>query len=111
KIANVLYIFSKLLTLVGAVLAFSETYFKVTYLSFIAGAITLMSVLILQLGDFSQKESKRKTYMANEILRSLNIDGIPELNDNNIYYSNNEKKIDIDINEINQLKNQSIINS
>lgn len=81
KIANCLYIFSKLLNLVGAVLAFSESYFKVYYLSLSAGIIMLLSTLILQLGDFTQKESKRNTYEANEILRSLDITGIPELDD------------------------------
>lgn len=94
KIGNILYIVSKLLTIVGAVLAFSETYFQVTYLALASGIITLLGVLILQLGDSSQKESKRKTHEANDILKSLNIDGVPELDDEakNNDNNNNDNK-------------------
>ncbi|ARF08797.1 hypothetical protein Catovirus_1_847 [Catovirus CTV1] len=81
KIGNFLYILSKLLTLVGAIVAFTETYFKVIYLALASGIITLLGVLILQLGDYAQKESKRKTNETNEILRMLDISGVPELDD------------------------------
>lgn len=91
KIGNFLYILSKFLTIIGAVLAFSETYFRVVYLSFAAGIMTLLAVLILQLGDFANKESKRKTYAANEILRSLNISEVPEIIDDVKDAKNNAK--------------------
>ena len=99
KIANCLYIFSKLLTLSGAVLAFCETYFRVTYLSLSAGIVTLLSVLILQLGDFAHKESKKKTFEANEILRSLNITGVPEIDDD---IKKNHSDINHNVNNIDQ---------
>lgn len=93
RIANILYIFSKILTIIGAVLAFSETFFQLFYLSFASGVVTLLSVLILQFGDFAQKERKRRTHEANEMIRTLKVKPT-------IKIENKNEKEDIEIDPI-----------
>lgn len=100
KFANLLLIISKFTVLLGAVFAFSQTYFQVYYLSFISGIISLFGVLVAQLADFFYKESKSRTIQANSILTSLGLKDLPDIIDQ----SQN-------LNNYNNIRNQSDINN
>lgn len=79
KIANVLYAFSKFLIMIGSMIAFFESYFQIAYLALISGSISLLGVLILQYGDFANKQQKKNTHDLNIILTSLNLKTIPQI--------------------------------
>jgi hypothetical protein len=51
---------SKILVALGSVLSFSSGYFDNPHLSFIAGAISALSLFTLQFSTFSYKEHKKK---------------------------------------------------
>lgn len=80
KAANYAELLSKLLTTSATVLAFSAgAYPDQSYLSFIAGCTGAVAMACLSLSSYFKSEEKERTQQANQILKVLHIDSIPEL--------------------------------
>jgi hypothetical protein len=84
-------------TFVGlcGVFSFASGNYQNQNFSFIAGTISVLSLVCLQFSSYAKKESKRKTDDLNKILSKLNISNMPEFNSEN--YKNNNKNDDIDL--------------
>lgn len=79
KIGSFCYTISKILFVFSAAFSFADPYYPERDFSFYSGCITLVAGFLTQYGDYSLKESKRKTTEANQILQKLGIDGVPEI--------------------------------
>jgi hypothetical protein len=71
---------SKLFIGVGGIISFSSGFYGYPTLSFISGAISTISLVLLQYANFSYKESKKATSDLNILLDNIGIKKIPELN-------------------------------
>jgi hypothetical protein len=75
-------LFSKVLTGAATIVAFAAgAYTEYTYLSFIAGCIGTGAMVCQQFSTYAKGESKERTEQANKILKVLNIDSIPDLDE------------------------------
>lgn len=86
---------SKLFIGVGGIISFSSGFYGYPTLSFISGAISTISLVLLQYANFSYKESKKATTDLNILLDNIGIKKIPELNTNtqdNDVMMNNSKQ-------------------
>ena len=79
RIGNYLLILSQITAICASILAFSESYFKIGYLSFISGCVSLLSIFFGQRADFSYKESEKRTNEANVILKSLSLKTVQDI--------------------------------
>jgi len=92
---------SKIFVALGGVVSFSSGYFSYPILGFVAGAISTVSLAMLQFSSFAYNENKKRTDELNVTLSKLNIDTVPEMN-----MSTNRIDNDIDSNnELNKYKN------
>jgi hypothetical protein len=95
---------SKILISIGCILSFASGYNNNKLLSFFAGCTSTISLTCLQLSSFFYKEYKKHTEELNIILKKLNIDTMPIIDDiKNIDKINKIDKID-KINNIDQLQ-------
>lgn len=89
---------SKIFVGLSGVFSFASGNFQNQNFSFIAGTISVLSLVCLQFSSYALKESKRKTDDLNKILTKLNISNIPEFNTSENYkYKSYNKQDDIDI--------------
>ena len=75
---------AQLLMGISVVLAFAAGYFDHYILSFIAGCMGTISMVVLKFSSYAMKESKERTDQVNLILRKLGIDTIPIVNTDSI---------------------------
>jgi hypothetical protein len=71
---------SKLFIGLGGIISFSSGFYNYPTLSFISGAISTISLVLLQYANFSYKESKKATSDLNILLDNIGIKKVPELN-------------------------------
>ncbi|XWV26896.1 hypothetical protein QJ857_gp0154 [Tupanvirus soda lake] len=70
---------SHILTGVSAVLAFAAGFFDYKELSFVAGCLGTISLVLFQFSYYATKESKERTKQVNRILDKLGIDEIVDI--------------------------------
>jgi len=73
---------SKILVAVGSIISFSSGYFNDPLLGFLAGSISTMSLATLQFSSFAYIENKKQGQDLNVLLKKLNLDVIPVLEQN-----------------------------
>lgn len=71
---------SKMFIGVGSITSFASGVYGYQTLSFISGAISTLSLVLLQYANFSYKESKKATSDLNILLDNIGIKKVPELN-------------------------------
>lgn len=71
---------SKFFIGLGGIISFSSGFYNYPTLSFISGAISTVSLVLLQYANFSYKESKKATSDLNILLDNIGIKKVPELN-------------------------------
>lgn len=76
---------SKIFVGLSGVFSFASGNYQNVNFSFIAGTISILSLVCLQFSSYSIKESKRKTEELNNILSKLNISTIPIFEKNTEY--------------------------
>ena len=72
---------SKILVAIGGVLSFSSGYFDSNVLSFVSGSISVVSLALLQFSSFGFKQAKKRANDLNILLKKLDLDTIPVLDD------------------------------
>lgn len=72
---------SKVTIVVGGVLSFSSGYFNSNILSFVSGSISVISLALLQFGTFGFKQAKKRANDLNILLKKLDLDTIPVMDD------------------------------
>jgi len=83
---------SKILVAIGGVLSFSSGYFDSNILSFASGSISVISLALLQFSSFGFKQAKKKANDLNILLKKLDLDTIPVIDDDpdDLVISNNK---------------------
>jgi hypothetical protein len=81
--------FSKILIACSGILSFSSGYYDTPILGFLAGSSSTLSLASVQFSSYCFKESKDNTEELNKLLTKINLDTIPEYNNE---ISNDEKK-------------------
>lgn len=71
---------SKIFIGIGSILSFASGVYDSKELSFAAGAISVISMVLLQYATFSYRESSKSTQDLNILLDSIGIKKIPEMN-------------------------------
>ena len=61
---------------IGVVLAFSAGYFDNSVLSFVAGCVETMGIVLKQFSSYSHKESVERTKQVNTLLTELGLDNV-----------------------------------
>jgi hypothetical protein len=85
---------SKITVAIGGVLSFSSGYFGSNMLSFISGSVSVLSLSFLQFGTFGFKQSKKKSHDLNILLKKLDLDTVPIIDDEQgVLTSGNNKSI------------------
>ena len=79
KISMALFIMALILTSAATVLTFAVAYQNTSWLGLIAGCINVLGGVFSHLSLLTKGESKRLTGQANEILKQLDIDGVPDI--------------------------------
>lgn len=97
---------SKIFVGLCGVFSFASGNFQNQNFSFIAGTISVLSLVCLQFSSYALKESKRKTDDLNKILTKLNISNMPEFNTENYHKTLNIKNDDIDLENQDNQDNQ-----
>jgi hypothetical protein len=64
---------------ISAIVAFSAGFFSINILSFIAGCLGTISIVLSKFSSYSLKESKERTDQVNIILSQLGIENIPDI--------------------------------
>lgn len=72
---------SKILVATGGVLSFSSGYFNSNILSFVSGSISVVSLALLQFSSFGFKQATKRANDLNILLKKLDLDTIPVIND------------------------------
>ena len=72
---------SKVTVAVGGVLSFSSGYFNSNMLSFISGSISVISLALLQFGAFGFRQAKKRGNDLNVLLKKLDLDTVPVMDD------------------------------
>lgn len=70
---------AQLVTGAAAILAFAAGGFDEKLLSFIAGALSVGSLVLMKLSSYSMKESSERTVQVNKLLDQLGITEIPNI--------------------------------
>ncbi len=89
-ISDITETISKILAGITTVLAFAAGFFDMSFLSFMAGCLGTISLVLLQFSSYCSNESKERTIRANQILKNLGITNIIDIND----VDNNDKIIE-----------------
>lgn len=81
---------SKSLVAIGGIISFAAGFFNEYYLSFLAGAVSTISLATLQFSGFGYKEAKKQGQELNTIMKKLKLEEIPlneRVTDDNVYSS------------------------
>ena len=70
---------SKVMVAVGSIISFSAGFFNEPILSFVAGAVSTLSLAMLQLASFNYTEHKKQSTELNVMLAKLELDTVPIL--------------------------------
>ena len=70
---------SKIMVALGGILSFSAGVYGDDTLSFVSGAVSCMSLALLQIASFSYKENKKQGDELNILLKKLNLDTVPSM--------------------------------
>ena len=89
---------SKVLVAIGGIISFSSGYYGDPTLGFVAGAVSTVSLAMLQFSSFSYGENKKQSSELNLLLTKLDIDTIPEFNRDAC--KNDDAKINDEINSL-----------
>jgi hypothetical protein len=81
--------FSKILIACSGILSFSAGYYDIPILGFLAGSSSTLSLASVQFSSYCFKESKDNTEELNKLLTKINLETIPEYNNE---ISNDDKK-------------------
>ncbi|AYV84773.1 MAG: hypothetical protein Hyperionvirus38_11 [Hyperionvirus sp.] len=84
RIGNSTLAFSKIFIAINAVLSFSSLAFGLDLLTFLAGCVSVLSLVLLHFSTFSFSRSKESTQEANQILTTLGIKQVPDIVTENI---------------------------
>lgn len=85
---------SKITVAIGGVLSFSSGYFGSNILSFISGSVSVMSLSLLQFGSFGFKQGKKQANDLNILLKKLDLETVPVLEDEpDGLINGNERKV------------------
>jgi hypothetical protein len=79
---------SKILIACSGILSFSSGYYDIPILGFLAGSSSTLSLASVQFSSYCFKESKDNTEELNKLLTKINLDTVPEYNNE---ISNDEK--------------------
>lgn len=102
KIGKLLLIISLLLSSSSTILTFMSAYFDEKLISIIAGGIGVLGAIFLHFSLMSKRESKRLTHQANEILKQLGIEGVPDIESNDIENNVSNNNIPYEANDLNK---------
>ena len=70
---------SKVMVAIGSIISFSAGFFNEPILSFVAGAVSTLSLAMLQLASFNYTEHKKQSTELNILLEKLELDTVPIL--------------------------------
>ena len=79
KVGMVLFIISLVLSSIATALTFVTAFESQSWLGLFAGGIGVIGAIFLHCSSMAKGESKRLTHQANKILKQLEIDGIPDI--------------------------------
>lgn len=79
KIAMLLFVSSLILSATATALTFAVAYENSSLLGLIAGIVNIIASVVSHFSLIAKGESKRMTGQANEILKQLDIDGVPDI--------------------------------
>lgn len=77
RTAQIFEAFSKILVAVGGIISYSSGYYKDETLSFFAGTISTLSLATLQFSSFAYLENKKQGQELNVLLKKLDLDIVP----------------------------------
>lgn len=69
-------IFSRILAGISSVVAFAAGFFGYNYISFIAGALNVLSLVLIIFSENAMKESKERNDVVNRLLTQLGLDKV-----------------------------------
>jgi hypothetical protein len=81
---------SKIMIALSGILSFSSGYYTIPVLGFLAGSSSTLSLACVQFSSYCFKESKDNTEELNKLLTKINLDTLPDY-DNNIQNDNDKK--------------------
>ena len=70
---------SKIMVAIGSIISFSAGFYDEPMLSFVAGAVSTMSLAMLQIASFNYMEYKKQSGELNILLDKLELDTVPIL--------------------------------
>jgi len=82
KIAGILFVIARIMFLANVILSFVSAYLtrnEFSFIGFIGASIGAVGLLIGQYGTTAMAESRKKNNEANELLRQLGVEGIPDI--------------------------------
>lgn len=95
---------SKIMLGASSILTFTTSIYPCnTYLSFIAGTVSTISLVSLQFANYSFRESKMSTTNLNILLEKLHLEGVPELNTSVLKSSPTSPEAQISIQNLSQI--------
>ena len=91
---------SKIFVAIGSIVSFASGIYNKTYLSFIAGTISTISLATLQFASFGFTENKKQASELNTLLNNINIKSMPIITRNieTNFRQTNEYKNNMDLN-------------
>ena len=95
---------SKIMLGASSILTFTTSIYPCnTYLSFIAGTVSTISLVSLQFANYSFRESKMSTTNLNILLEKLHLERVPELNTSVLKSSPTSPEAQISIQNLSQI--------
>ena len=79
KIGDITEAIAKIVSGLSVVFAFASGFFNISYLSFIAGCLGTLSLVLLQFSSYAFKESSERTRQINKILSKLGISSLVDI--------------------------------
>jgi hypothetical protein len=77
--SDVIEVISKILIVIASLCAFAAGFWKLEYLSFIAGALNALVLGLMNFASYTMNESKERTIQSNMILSKLKIDELVDI--------------------------------
>lgn len=78
-VADIFEVFSKIFIGLASVLAFASGFFGYTYMSFISGCLSILSLIFLQFSSYAMKESKERNEIVNKIFKKIGLDEMVDI--------------------------------
>jgi hypothetical protein len=95
---------SKIMLGASSILTFTTSIYPCnTYLSFIAGTVSTISLVSLQFANYSFRESKMSTTNLNILLEKLHLERVPELNTSVLRSSPTSPEAQISVQNLSQI--------